>query len=56
MYSIIEGIIDHAWISTNSGAQQYIMYICGALIVVFSVAFVDAIKNLIGAFAPRRKE
>lgn len=57
MYDIIKSIIDHTWVSTSaSGDQQYIMYICGAVILIFCVAFIDAIKTLLAAFLPRRKE
>lgn len=56
MYDIISNIIDHAWQSNYSGDQQYIIYICGALIIIFAVAFVDAIKSLLAAYTPRRKE
>lgn len=56
MYDILSGIIDHAWQSNYSGDQQYLVFTCAALIIIFSVAFIDAIKNMLGAFMPRRKE
>lgn len=40
MYNIIDGIINHNW-TTGSSDQQYIYYICGALIVIFTVVFID---------------
>lgn len=56
MYDLIKGIIDHSWISNTTGDQQQIYYICGAAILIFSVAFIDAIKTLLAAYLPRRKE
>lgn len=58
MYDLIKGIIAHEWVSSNySGDQQYIIYIAGCLITIYSVAFVDAIKSLLRAYLPgRRKE
>lgn len=56
MYDIISGILDHAWINNYTSDQQYLYYICGAVIIVFAVAFVDAIKSLLAAYLPRRKE
>lgn len=49
MYDIVSNIIDHNW-STGSSEQQYIYYICGALIVVFSVVFVDMIRDIFRSF------
>ena len=49
MYDIISNIIDHNW-TTGSSEQQYIYYICGALIVVFSVVFVDMIRDIFRSF------
>lgn len=40
MYNIIENIIDHDWV-TGSSDQQYIYYICGAIIVILTVIFID---------------
>lgn len=56
MYEIVSGILDHAWINNYTSDQQIIYYICGALIIVFSVAFIDAINYLLAAYLPRRKE
>lgn len=56
MYDIISGIIAHTWQSNYTSDQQYIYYICGAVIIVFAVAFIDAIKSLLAAYLPRRKE
>lgn len=49
MYDIISNIIDHNW-TTGSSEQQYIYYICGALIVVLTVVFVDIIRGIFRSF------
>lgn len=49
MYDLIAGIIDHSW-STGSSEQQYIYYICGTLIVIFTVVFVDLIYRVFRHF------
>lgn len=56
MYDIISGIIAHTWQSNYTSDQQYIYYICGAVIIVFSVAFIDAIKSLLSAYLPGRRK
>ena len=50
MYEIIRSIIDHAWVPTSQGDQQYIYYTCAALIIILSVAFIDMIKQLFSNF------
>lgn len=51
MYNIIYQIIDHAYQGTNSyGEQQYIYYICGALIPLLVVVFVDLIRGVFRGF------
>lgn len=50
MYDIISNIIDHNW-TTGSSEQQYIYYICGALIVVLTVVFVDIIRGIFRSFS-----
>lgn len=49
MYDIISSIIDHSW-TTNSSEQQYIYYVCCALIVIFSVVFIDFVKDIFSGF------
>lgn len=49
MYDIVFGIIGHTW-QTGSSEQQYIFYICGALICLFSVVFVDVIRGIFRGF------
>lgn len=49
MYDIVEQIINHNWV-TSMGEQQYIYYICAALIVVFSVVFIDMIRDIFCGF------
>lgn len=50
MYEVISSIIDHEWISNYSGEQQYIYYICCALIPLFVVVIVDLIRDIFGGF------
>lgn len=50
MYDIISGIINHNWITQNYGDQQYIYYICGALIVILTAVFIDLVYRVIGHF------
>lgn len=50
MYDIISEIIDHAWVNTNAGEQQYIYYISGALIILLTVVFVDMIYRTFSHF------
>lgn len=47
MYDIIMGIIGHAYVS---GEPQYVYYICGALICILTVVFVDFIKDIFSGF------
>ena len=45
MYNIINNIISHSW-ATSDSAQQYIYFICGAVIVLLVVSFLDIIRCL----------
>lgn len=54
MYDIITNIIDHEWVSNYSGDQQYIYYICAALIVVFFVVIIDLVYRLIRSAIGKR--
>lgn len=46
MYDIIQAIIDHSWVSTSQGDQQYIYMICGVVIVVLLACTFDLIYRL----------
>lgn len=48
MYQIIQQIISHTWVTTSS-EQQYIYYICGALICLFSVVVIDIVRDIFSA-------
>ncbi len=50
MYDIISNIIDHTWITSGAGEQQYIYYICGCLIVIFTVVITDLIYRVFSHF------
>lgn len=49
MYEIISGMIDHTW-TTNTSEQQYIYFICGALIIVLTVVLVDMVYRTFSHF------
>lgn len=49
MYEIISDIISHNW-TTGSSEQTYIYYICGAVICILVVVFVDFIKDIFSGF------
>lgn len=50
MYDIITGIIDHNWQSNYSGDQQYIYYICGALIILLICVVIDLVYRIFRHF------
>lgn len=50
MYDVISDIIDHAWQSNYTSDQQYIYYICGALIVVMTAVLIDAVFGIFRRF------
>lgn len=54
MYDLVSDIINHSYESSYGGEQQYIYYICAALIVVFSVWVLDLIKCVINSAAGKR--
>lgn len=45
MYNIINNIISHSW-TTSDSAQQYIYFICGAVIVLLVISFLDILRSL----------
>lgn len=45
MYEIILNIIDHAWV-TGDNSQSYIIYICGAMILMLTSVFIDLIYRV----------
>lgn len=49
MYNIISQIINHNW-STGTNEQQYIYYICGALIIILTCVFVDMVYRVFSHF------
>ena len=49
MYDAIEIMIDHAW-ATGSSDQQYIYYICGALIIVLMAVTLDLVYRVFSHF------
>lgn len=53
MYDIIKNIIDHTWVTQSTGDQQYIYYIAGCIIVIFSVVIIDLVYRIFGHFWKR---
>lgn len=53
MYDLIAEIINHVYSSNYSGDQQYIYYICGALIICLTLALIDQIFGVFRAFVGR---
>lgn len=49
MYDIISQIINHNW-ATGTNEQQYIYYICGALIIILTCVFVDMVYRVFSHF------
>lgn len=47
MYDIIKALIDHTYETQYAGDQQYIYYIVGAMILLFSVVFIDLIYRVL---------
>lgn len=45
MYDVISNIINHVYGSGDRG-EQYIYYICGALIIIFTITFVDLLYRV----------
>lgn len=50
MYELISNIIDHSWFTQGSGEQQYIYYICGAMIIILTVVFIDMVYRVFSHF------
>lgn len=50
MYDIIDNIISHSWQSNYTSDQQYIYYICGAVITIFTVVFIDLVYRVFSHF------
>lgn len=50
MYDLISNIINHSWVTSTTGDQQIIYYICGALIVILTAVIIDLTYRIIGHF------
>lgn len=52
MFDVINGIIQHIWDTDawNNTEQQVIYYICGCLIVILTVTFIDLIYRIFSHF------
>lgn len=54
MYDAIESIIAHSWVNNYTSDQQYIYYICGAVIILFVCFTFNVIQEIINAVRGRR--
>lgn len=54
MYDLIQNLINHTWITQGAGDQQYIYYICGALICLLTVIIVDFVYRVLRSFLPHK--
>lgn len=50
MYDLISGLIDHNWISTNAGEQQYVYYTCAVLIIMLTTVVIDGVFRVFSHF------
>ena len=50
LYEIVRNMIDHTWVTTSQGDQQYIYYICGAIIILVTVVLIDLIYRTFAHF------
>lgn len=51
MYDVVNQIINHVYQGTNNyGEQQYVYYICCALIPLLAVVFIDLIRGIFSGF------
>lgn len=52
MYDVIANIIDHVWNTNNynSTEQQIVYYICGCLIIILTVTFIDLMYRIFRHF------
>lgn len=49
MYDILNRIIDHAYTQGDS-MQQYIIYGCVCIIIIYSVVFIDLVYRIFSHF------
>ncbi|MBQ9839099.1 MAG: hypothetical protein IJO56_06400 [Oscillospiraceae bacterium] len=54
MYDIIYEIIGHNW-TTGDSAQQYIFFVCAALIIILTVVFIDMVYQVFSHFWSGKK-
>lgn len=54
MYDIIYEIIGHNYV-TGDSMQQYIIYVCCALIIILTVVFIDMVYQVFSHFWSGKK-
>lgn len=55
MYDLIQGIIEHSY-TTGDSSQQYVYYICSALICILVIIFADAVRSVFHGFMFRSRK
>lgn len=50
MFDVVYNIINHVWSDSGMIDQQIVYEVCGALIIVFSVTFIDLIYRIFSHF------
>lgn len=48
VYDVIKDIISHTWETTSGSSEQsYIYYVCGTLIILFTIWFLGFLKSML---------
>lgn len=50
MYDVVSNIIGHEWLASGGGEQQFIYYVCGFLIIMLTITFIDLIYRVFRHF------
>ena len=50
MYDLIDQIINHNWVTQGANEQQYLYFVCGAMILILTVSFIDVIRDIFSGF------
>lgn len=50
MFDRVDTIINHVWTNDYGSSQQYVYYICGALIIILTVVTIDLIYRVFSHF------
>lgn len=50
MYEIVDSILNRVWLSPIELEEQFVSFICGALIIIFFVVIVDLVYRVFSHF------